>query len=42
VSLSFISEFFRQYRETGKIEPKPKGGDRRSLIKGKEEELLKK
>ncbi|MCE2907094.1 MAG: winged helix-turn-helix domain-containing protein, partial [Anabaena sp. CoA2_C59] len=39
---SFISEFFRQYRETGKIEPKPKGGDRRSLIKGKEEELLKK
>jgi transposase len=22
VSLSFISEFFRQYRETGKIEPK--------------------
>ncbi|MFN5064253.1 MAG: hypothetical protein ACK4V0_17190, partial [Aphanizomenon sp.] len=32
VSLSFISEFFRQYRETGKIEPKPKGGDRRSLI----------
>ena len=32
VSLSFISEFFRQYRETGEIAPKPQGGDRRSLI----------
>ena len=42
VSLSFISEFFRQYRETGEIAPKPQGGDRRSLIKGKDEELLKK
>ena len=42
VSLSFISGFFRQYRETGEIAPKPQGGDRRSLIKGKEEELLKK
>jgi transposase len=42
VSLSFISEFFRQYRETGKITPKPQGEDRRSKIKGKEEELLKK
>jgi len=42
VSLSFISEFFREYRETGEIAPKPQGGDRRSKIKDQEEELLKK
>ncbi len=42
VSLSFIRDFLRRYRETGKIAAKPQGGDRRSKIKGKDQELLKK
>jgi len=30
VSLSFIRDFLRRYRETNEIGPKPQGGDRRS------------
>ena len=41
VSLSFIRDFLRRYRETGEITARPQGGDRRSKLKGKEEELLK-
>ncbi|WP_373527777.1 transposase [Nostoc sp.] len=40
--MSFIRDFLRRYRETGEIVAKPQGGDRRSKIKGKEQELLKK
>lgn len=42
ISLSFIRDFLRRYRETGEIAAKPQGGDRRSKIKGKEQELLQK
>jgi transposase len=42
VSLSFIRDFLRHYRETGETKAKPQGGDRRSKIKGKDQELLKK
>ena len=42
VSLSFIRDFLRRYRETGEIKAKPQGGDRRSKIKSKDQELLKK
>jgi transposase len=31
----------RRYRETKEIAARPQGGDRRSKIKGKEEELVK-
>jgi transposase len=41
VSLSFIHNFLRRYRETNEIAAKPQGGDRRSKIKGKDEEILK-
>lgn len=41
VSLSFISNFLRRYKETNEISPRPQGGDRRSKIKGKDEEFLK-
>jgi transposase len=41
VSLSFIRDFLRRYRETNEIAAKPQGGDRRSKVKGKDEELLK-
>jgi transposase len=41
VSLSFIRDFLRRYRETGEITARPQGGDRRSKLKGKEQELLK-
>jgi len=41
VSLSFIRDFLRRYRETGEIKARPQGGDRPSKLKGKEEELLK-
>jgi transposase len=41
VSLSFVRDFLRRYRETNEIGAKPQGGDRRSKIKGKEEELVK-
>jgi transposase len=42
VSLSFIRDFLRRYRETLEIAAKPQGGDRRSKIKGENQELLKK
>src|SRR4028119_1079896 len=41
VSLSFIRDFLRRYRETGEITARRQGGDRRSKLKGFEEELLK-
>lgn len=41
VSLSFIRDFLRRYRETAEIAPKPQGGDRRSKVKGKDQEFLK-
>ncbi len=41
VSLSFIRDFLRRYRETGEIAARTQGGDRRSKLKGKEQELLK-
>jgi len=41
VSLSFVRDLLRRYRETDEIAPKPQGGDRRSKVKGKAEELLK-
>lgn len=40
VSLSFIRNFLRRYRETGEITPKPQGGDRRSKISETEQKLL--
>ncbi|MEH2156984.1 helix-turn-helix domain-containing protein [Nostoc sp.] len=40
VSLSFIRDFLRRYRETAEIAPKPQGGDRRSKVKGKDQEFL--
>ena len=42
VSLSFIRDLSRRYRETGKITPKPQGGDRRSKLKEKEQKIVKK
>lgn len=42
VSLSFIRDLLRQYRETGEIKAKKQGGDRRSKLQEKEQELLKK
>jgi len=41
VSLSFIRDFLRRYREMGEITARPQGGDRRSKLKGQKEELLK-
>jgi len=41
VSLSFIRDFLRRYRETNEIEAKPQGGDRRSKVIGKDQEFLK-
>jgi len=41
VSLSFVRDLLRRYRETNEIAAKPQGGDRRSKIKGKDEELVK-
>jgi transposase len=41
VSLSFLRDFLRRYRETGQIAARTQGGDRRSKLKGKEQELLK-
>jgi len=40
-SLSFLRDFLRRYRETGQIAARTQGGERRSKLKGKEEELLK-
>jgi transposase len=42
VSLSFIRDLSRRYREAGTIEPKPQGGDRRSKLKEKEQKIVKK
>ena len=42
VSLSFIRDLLRQYRETGQIIPLQQGGDHRSKLKEQEQELLKK
>jgi len=41
VSLSFLRDFVRRYRETGQIAARTQGGERRSKLKGKEQELLK-
>jgi transposase len=41
VSLSFVRDFLRRYRETNEIAARPQGGDRRSKIKGENEELVK-
>jgi len=41
VSLSFLRDFLRRYRETAQIAARTQGGDRRSKLKGKEQELLK-
>lgn len=41
VSLSFLRDFLRRYRETGEIAARTQGGDGRSKQKGKEQELLK-
>jgi len=41
VSLSFLRDFFRRYRETAQIAARTQGGAPRSELKGKEEELLK-
>jgi transposase len=41
VSLSFIRDLLRRYRETNEIAAKPQGGDRRSKLKGIDQELLK-
>mgnify|MGYP000262065757 CR=1 FL=1 len=41
VSLSFVRDFLRRYRETKEIAARPQGGDRRSKIKGENEELVK-
>ena len=41
VSLSFLRDFLRRYRETGQIAARVQRGARRSKLKGKEQELLK-
>ena len=41
VSLSFLRDFLPRYRETNEIAARTQGGERRSKLKGKEEELLK-
>ncbi len=40
VSLAFIRDFLRRYRETGEIAARKQGGDQRSKVKGKAQELL--
>ena len=42
VSVSFIKDLLRNYKETGEITAKPQGGDHRSKLKEKEQELLRK
>jgi transposase len=41
VSLSFLRNFLHRYRETAQIAARTQGGDRRSQLTGKEQELLK-
>lgn len=40
VSLTFVYNLLKRYRETGEIAPRPQGGDRRSKLKGENEHLL--
>ena len=40
VSLAFIRDFLKRYRETGEIAARPQGGNQRSKLKEKELELL--
>lgn len=40
VSLAFIRDFLKRYRETGEIAARKQGGDQRSKIKGKDQDLL--
>ena len=40
VSLSFVRDFLKRYRETGEIAAQRQGGDRRSKLKAKEQEIL--
>ena len=42
VSLSFVRDMLRRYRETNEIAALPQGGDRRSKLKLDEQKLLKK
>ena len=41
VSLAFVRDFLKRYREMGEIAPRPQGGDRRSKVKGEELELVR-
>jgi len=41
VSLSFVRDLLRRYRETHETTALPQGGDRRSKLKDTEQELLK-
>jgi len=41
VSLSFIRDLVRKYKETGEITPSQQGGDHRSKLKDEEKRLLK-
>jgi len=40
VSLAFIRDFLRRYRSTGEIAARKQGGDQRSKVKGKAQEVL--
>ena len=42
VSLSFVRDLSRRYRETGTIVPKLQGGDRRSKLQEKEQKIVEK
>jgi transposase len=41
VSLAFIRDLLKRYRETGEIAARPQGGDRRSKLKGADQDLLR-
>jgi transposase len=41
VSLTFIRNFLKRYRDTQEIAPKPQVGDQRSKVKGKDLEILR-
>jgi transposase len=41
VSLAFVRDLLKRYRETGDIAPRPQGGDRRSKLKGADQDLLR-
>ena len=40
VSLTFMRNFLKRYRETKEIAAKPQGGDQRSKVRGKDLEFL--